>query len=332
MLSSQHETLSNAFNLVHNQTTMTRNLLAFFTLVVFMAFSGCEESDDFQLSQQKRIQQVLERFQKNEGISYQMFQILSERMTSDSLNALMALANSKEDFINVVARQTDNYFTEVVQGNLSAFDITTIPSPFSGEAEITLKLLASAENAGAVPFDAVSEYRMAVLEAIDVMKTNSHQELIFVQPSGALPSESVSLNFTKVEILATIPYNIILDLNLDDDQVADAIKEVFELQAIPPVVTALLLPAIQASRLKNTNDQPFNKAMNAWLEGPAAQAGSGLDRDIIRRIHATAYLAALHTILLDEYNGTNPDVALLSVLHASYRAVVIMTARELWME
>ena len=73
--------------------------------------------------------------------------------------------------------------------------------------------------------------------------------------------------------------------------------------------------------------------MKGWLDGPIAKALNGnLDRDIIRRVQAVSYLAALHTIILEDYEGTNEDIASLSTLHARYRSALIVATEALWDE
>lgn len=318
---------------------MKPNFLALFTLAGMIALSGCEESGDPVGSNEDITQEILDRLEKNEGISYQMFDLLNERMTSDSLEILKRNSDTQEIFINVVATQTDDYFYEVVEGGISEFDVTTIPTPFSGEAEITLKSLASTPVVpGTAPIDVVGEYSKVLLKRIEEKAKDGHKEWIIIEASGSTsgkskPTETLSLNFEKIKFMATIPHTIIMDLTLTDDQVLDAINDVLNANEIPPVAIGLLLPAVQKVREANASNEPFQDAMNAWLEGPIAQTLEGnLDRDIIRRIQATVYLAALHAIIRDEYVGTNPDMASLSVLHARYRAALIMGTKEVWVD
>lgn len=314
---------------------MKRNIFPLITMIGMIALSGCEESADPGLSEQKTIQQVLDRIEKNEGISDQIFGILSKRMPSDSLNELKKGAKDKAMFINLVARQTDDYFDEVVEGDISTFDIAKVPTPFSGEAEITLKGLASTQGVN----DVIGAYSKQLLATAKEQSAKGRDGWILIEPAAvpgikaadSEPVESLSLNFTKVEMMATIPHTIIMNLKLTDEEMLNEINDVLNANDIPPVAIGLLLPAVQKVREAATEEQPFDEAMNAWLNGPVTQAiGGGMNRDIIRRIHAAVYLAALHTILLDEYDGTTQDIASLSILHARYRAALIMGTNEVW--
>ena len=95
----------------------------------------------------------------------------------------------------------------------------------------------------------------------------------------------------------------------------------------------MLLPAIQKIREAGAteSDDQFGTSMKAWLDGPVEQAiNGGLNRDIIRRIHATVYLAGLHALITKEYSGTTVDNASLSILHARYRAALIAGSATVW--
>lgn len=317
---------------------MKRNIVLLFALATVITMSGCEESGDEELSEEARIQQVLDRFEKNESMSYQMFDVLAERMSPDSLKELKAEAAGKEMFINLIARQTEGYFDEVIEGS-SALDITTIPTPFSGEAEITLKGLVSVESSGAEPFDVIGEYSKKLLAIIKEQAASGRKDWVLIESDAvpgikgadSRPVESLSLNFTKIEMLVTLPQKIIMNLDLTDEQVLSEMNDILNANEIPPIAIGLLLPAVQKFRNADTEEQPFGDALNGWLNGPITQAiGGGMNRDIIRRVRTVVHLAALHTIILDGYKGTTPDIASLSVLHARYRAALILGAEVLW--
>jgi hypothetical protein len=318
---------------------MQRKILILLALGAVILLCGCNESDDLMDLNADALQRSLERLNRNENISYEMFGILSERMTSDSLNTLKANAATKAAFIDVVALQTKDYFKEVVEATASDFSVTTIPTPYAGEAEITLKALAQTESAGAAPFDFVSEYSDLVLKRIQEQAKKGKKEWVLINSLGSIgnngdtPTESVAFAFSKIEFLATVPHTIIMDLTLSDEEVLTEINDVLNANDIPPVAIALLVPAVQKVReAAGTKNQPFPTAMEAWLDGPITEAVSdhGLDRDIIRRIQAIVYLAAVHTLLLEEYNGSNEDTASLSILHARYRAALITATEALW--
>jgi len=323
---------------------MKRKILSMFTLVGAVLVSSCEKSVEPRVSEDELIQYALDRFEKNEGISYQMFEILTDRMTSDSLAILEKKALSKASFIDVVARQTDDYFLEVVEGGVSEFELNDngIPIPYSYKAESMLKNLASMPAAvGSSPNDVVDAYSNLILKQINEQAANGHKDWIIIESLRSTsttesdqPTESVALNYGKIKMMATIPHTIIMDMSLTDDQVLSTINDVLNSHQIPPVAIGLLLPAVQKIREANaTNDQPFRDSMKGWLDGPIAKALNGnLDRDIIRRVQAASYLAALHTIILDDYKGTNEDIASLSTLHARYRSAVIVATEALWDE
>jgi hypothetical protein len=311
---------------------MRKNTLTLFTVATLFSLCGCDDGTD--PSATDLTKRALDKIEKNENISVAMFNVLGTRMTGDSLQTLRLGSGSKEELVNILASQTEDYFSETVDESPVSFDVTTIPTPFSGEAEITLKLLAGkSADAGAAPVDVVDEYSKSILKKIKEQAANDHKEWILIQSLGtSLPSETMSLNFESIKFLATIPHQLFLDMQLSDDEVVAELRDILNENDIPPVAIALLLPAVQKfNETSSQSGSAFNDSMTAWLGGPVKQATSGgLDRDIIRRIHATVYLAALHSIILDSYDGTNVDTASLSVLHARYRASIIMSAAGLW--
>ena len=74
----------------------------FFTSIVMVGailFTGCEDAvETGGLTEAEITQQILDRIEKNEGISINMFQLASERITGDSLMLYKREASAKADF------------------------------------------------------------------------------------------------------------------------------------------------------------------------------------------------------------------------------------------
>ena len=225
-----------------------------FTLVGAVLLSSCEKSVEPQFSEDELIQYALDRFEKNEGISYQMFELLTDRMTSDSLAILEKKALSKADFIAVVARQTDDYFLEVVESGVSEFELKDngIPIPYSYKAESMLRDLASLPAAaGSSPNDVVDAYSSLILRQINEQADDGHKEWIPIESLRSAditdsnkPQAAIYLKYEDIKMMATIPHTIMMDMSLTDDQVLSTINDVLNSHQIPPVAIGLLLPAV----------------------------------------------------------------------------------------
>jgi hypothetical protein len=321
--------------IIKTQNNMKHMKLLLGLVAVLILFSRCEEQMETGLTDEAAERRTLDKIKKNQGISLGLFDVLGNRIGTDSLKRLIAVSKTTAEFIDLMSDQTENYFTDVVELNKTDFLIPAIPTPFMGEAEITLKaILSEEENAGAMPFDPVQAYSDLVLKRINEQAASDpHKEWILLESlheSGStprhMPAESMSLNFEKIKMLATIPHTVILNPELSDEEVLETLLEIMTSHDIPPVAIALLVPAVQKWKEESTSatSEPFDKGLLAWIDDTVAPATSGgLDRDIIRRIQATAYLAGLHTLTLPNYENKNQDLASLSILHARYRGGVI---------
>jgi len=315
----------------------TKLMLVVSTMVSFMV--SCEESSDPGLTTADLLQHTLDKIENNEGISYDLFKSL-DGLEADSIERLKAASKTKENFVSLMADETIDYFSDVVESNKGSFTITSIPTPFSGEAEITLKGLANQEQPSAPPFlDIPGDYSKVILKELEEQKASGRDKWIPIiafdggtSESKPLPTESVSLNYEKVKLLASL-HTIMMDPNLSDEETLQELDDILSTGNIPPVAVGMLLPAVQKVReaASTQSADPFNDALVQWLDGTVDPAiNGGLNRDIIRRIQATAYLAGVYTLLTPEYSDANQDIASLSVLHARYRATIIMAAEEWW--
>jgi hypothetical protein len=318
-----------------NNTTMKNSQFALGTMLAAFFLFSCEENLD--PSKSNKLEQLtLDRIEKNEGISYNLFSTLTEGFDAQALNDLKAASGTKAEFIAAIADQTKKYFPEVVEMSIGDFQIIEIPMPYSGEAEITLKALESRDELDSPPYlDFPGDYSNVILKEIETQTEDGHKDWIIIESyadgtaeAKPLPQETISLNYEKIKMLATVPHTVFMNMSLTDEQVLVTINEMLISHDIPPVAIGLLLPAVQKIRESaSTDTEPFGTALKTWHDGTVGEAiNGGLNRDIIRRVQATAFLAGLHTIVLKEYDNTNQDVASLSILHARFRAAVIGTA------
>jgi hypothetical protein len=300
---------------------------------------SCEESVEPILTAQEIEQKVLDKIEKNEGISYDLFRLLGEGVDAETINRLKVASETKEEFVNSMADESDDYFEAVVKMNISDFQITTIPTPYSN-AELSLRKFVSQEELNSMPYwDWETSYSNLILEEIEQQAADGHKEWIIVESfndgtseAKPLPTESMSLNYAKIKMLTSEIHKVFMNMSLTDEQVLVTINEIMYSHEIPPIAIALLVPAVQKVRdAAAANSEPFGDALKVYLDETVGEAiNGGLNRDIIRRIHAVAFLAGLHTIILPEYENTNQDVASLSIMHARYRAAIAGASGGVW--
>jgi len=319
---------------------MKHSHVALLTMVAAVFLFSCEESVEPTMTAQEMEQKVLDKIEKNEGISYDLFRVLGEGIDAETINRQLIASSTKEEFINNIADLSDDYFNEVVEMNISDFQIVTIPTPFSGTPELQIRKLAGQETQNALPYwDWETGYSSLILKEIEAQAAKGHKDWIIIESlhegtadPKSLPMERVSLNYDKMKMMATEIHKVYMNMSLTDEQVLVTINEMMISHGVPSTAVALLVPAVQKVRdAAAANSEPFGDALKVYLDETVGQAINGsLDRDIIRRIHAVSFLAGLHTILLPEYDNANQDLASLSIMHARYRAAIAGASGGVW--
>jgi hypothetical protein len=318
---------------------MKHSHLAFMTMVASVFQFSCGESVEPAMTAQEIEQRVLDKIEKNEGISYDLFRVLGEGIDPVEINRFKAASSTKEEFINMMADQSDDYFEQVVEMNISDYQITFIPTPFK-TVELKVRKLASLAESSSMPYwDWETSYSSLILEEIEKQAAGGRNEWVILNglddgtsEAKSLPTEKVSLNYAKIKMLVSEIHKVFMNLSLTDEQVLVTINEMMISHEIPPIAIGLLVPAVQKVREKAaSNSEPFGDALKAYLDETVSQAiNGGLNRDIIRRIQAVSFLAGLHTIILPEYDNANQDLASLSIMHARYRAAIAGASGGIW--
>jgi len=317
---------------------MKHSHVALLTMVAAVFQFSCEESVEPKMTAQEMEQKVLDKIEKNEGISYDLFHVLGEGVDAVTIGRLKIASSTQEEFVTSIATKSDDYFEEVVEKNMVDFQIKTIPMPYNGLAELQLRKFTSLEEQNGLPYWAWEvDYSNLILAEIQKQSAAGKKEWIIINSldegstHAKLANESVSLNFTKIEMLASKIPNVFMNMSLTDEQVLVTISEMMISHEVPPIAVALLVPAVQKVRDAATKSEPFGDALKVYLDGPVGTAiNGGLNRDIIRRIQAVGFLAGLHTIILPEYDNANQDLASLSIMHARYRATIAGASGGIW--
>jgi hypothetical protein len=313
--------------------------VALLTMVASVFQFSCEESPEPTVTAQEVEQKVLDKIEKNEGISYGLFQLLTDSVDAETISRFNAASATPGEFVTMMIAESENYFAKVVEMNKSDFQITTIPTPYKN-AESSLLQILSQEEQNELPYWPWElDYSSLIVKEIDAQVAAGRKEWIIVNSFDdgtseprQLAQETISLNYAKIKMMASEIHKVFTNMSLTDEQVLVTINEIMISHKIPPTAVALLVPAVQKVRdAAAANSEPFGDALKVYLDETVGQAiNGGLNRDIIRRIHALAFLAGLHTIILPEYDNANQDIASLSIMHARYRATIAGASGGIW--
>jgi hypothetical protein len=330
--------LSSYFNSQLNKQIMKYSHVALLTMVAAVFQFSCEESQEPNMAQIME-QKVLDKIEKNEGISYGLFQLLTDSLDAETITSFDAASGTQGEFVTLMTGESENYFAKVVEMNLSDFQIETIPTPYKS-AEPSLLQIVSQEEQNELPYWPWElDYSSLIVKEIETQAAAGRKEWIIINSFDdgtseprQLAQETISLNYEKIKVMAAELHKVFMNMSLTDEQVLVTINEIMISHKIPPTAVALLVPAVQKVRDAATaNSEPFGDALKVYLDETVGQAiNGGLNRDIIRRIHALAFLAGLHTIILPEYDNANQDIASLSIMHARYRATIAGASGGIW--
>lgn len=314
--------------------------------ILFIAFS-CNENDNLSPDNKPSDEEVLAltiaAIQNNSGI---FNEILEETIitVTDTVKRVKAKSKTREMFIENMDKLTGNIFIGATLPFVQDLQLSTVPQPFAGEAEITLKAIVN-QHYATTPVNAVlfKEYSDSIIDLIESMEKSGKDNRQLVQFYAGdlgnpviLPESKTTLNAEQLKFLAKTVYTVMDNSELTEEEKLKDIDKIINRMDLPPVAIALLLPAVQ--KFKETgsstaaSEEPMQLAISKWVDNSIPQPIQGaLDRDIIRRrcIMAT-FLAGLHTLATNDYRNTNQNEALLSLMHARYRAMLILTWNELW--
>jgi hypothetical protein len=151
------------------------------------------------------------------------------------------------------------------------------------------------------------------------------------RPMEDVPSESISLNFSKVEIVLQA-----LELGINSSApIEEALGEMANLviqSGVPPVAISLLLPAVQKAR-EAAQANKADEAFIQWAEEEIVPVVQGaLDRDLIRRKVFWEDMGALYAVLLQKYPRENQREAAYALMKDRFDSRVMALVMEYWNE
>jgi hypothetical protein len=311
-------------------------------LVIFIIFS-CNENDNPApglIPEDKAIALAIDEMIENTAILADLLDETSS-VIEDSVKRIKAKSKTKTAFINNMDILTKDVFKNVIAQHQQKLQLSTTPQPFSGEAEITLKsIVSSAGAAAASPSDINDDYSKAIaalIESSSKAGVDSRRVLKSYRMNDGntrqLSAENTDLSAEQLKSLAGNLYKTIESDEYTETKRMEEIGKIINRYDLPPVAIALLLPAVQkAQEAAGTAKDETNLAIYNWIDNTIPQPIQGaLDRDLIRRkAYALTFLAGLHMLASDNYQNTSQHDASLSILHARYRATLLLTWDELW--
>jgi hypothetical protein len=298
-----------------------------FSMSMVLALVSCESDPGVQLDPQEL---SLNEIDKNHAILVDAYAALNESLSKEAIFYIRKNGSTQAEFMASMYDKANEAFEKVLVkkfGEQAAVDYYIKIDGVNGESKGKLIDLLIQENAAGAFVSDVEQRLKNKSSSVDTWFI--FKKLVTKGQARDMPLESISLNFTKVEAAIDVAANF-LDLTLSDTELAEVMKDVFELQQMPPVAIALLLPAIQKSR------EP-SKAMEAeemylkWIEEEVIPTTSGgLDRDIIRRKAFFEYLGALDLIISENYENENQLGASIAILKARYDFKLLSLWADYW--
>ena len=305
---------------------MKQTKIVFILALIIGLVSGCESDNQ---NSEESTDQILERIENNYNLSYNLFEKLQLEISPDSIIELREASATKNIFIENIDNVSIEIFPNEVEVISSSLVLDYIPMPFGGDAKELLKVNLNNDE----PFiDVVDEYSEAVLSLAEQQNSASdgHKEWVILQSNATGQDlENISFNFEEVSNLIALHLTL-MNPNFSDEEITEQIDEFLSENETSAILVGLLLPAIQPPRDPSLGT-PFETALTDWLDANVNPAiPGGMNSNITRKIQAIVYLAGLHTLILEDFPNNNVDMVSLSVLHARYRAAILMSASEMW--
>lgn len=313
------------------------------TLIIILIIFSCNENENPApglISEDKAIALAIDEMIANTSILADLLEETSS-VIEDSVKRIKAKSKTKTSFINNMDILTKDVFKNVIAQHQQKLKLSISPQPFSGEAEITLKsIMSAADAASASPPDINSDYSTAIASLIESSAKagiNSHRVLkSYMMNDGntrPLSADNTDISTEQLKSLAGNLYKTIESDEYSETKRMEELGKIINRYDLPPVAIALLLPAVQkAQEAAGTAKDETNLAIYNWIDNTIPQPIQGaLDRDLIRRkAYALTFLAGLHMLASDNYQNASQHDASLSILHAKYRATLLLTWNEIW--
>jgi hypothetical protein len=309
---------------------MKRSELMYLWLALTLVFFACE-SDPGVAPERDPVKLALSEVNKNHQILVDAYKALSEAIPAEAIIQCRKAGGDRAEFMKLLFEKSNEAFEKVLVNHLgqeAAADYYLKIDGVEGEAmEKNMELL-MAENSTDGFKNEVGKRLKEKSSSVDTWYI--FKKLEMEGQADHMPSESFSLNFSKIEFSMDLA-DILLDLGLSDQERTKALEDAFITGQTSPVLIALLLPAVQKVREAAAKANEAEDMYLKWLEEEVIPTTSGgLDRDIIRRKCFFEYLGALDLVISQNYNNDNQLGASIAILKARFDFRLLSLWSDFW--
>jgi hypothetical protein len=303
-----------------------KNLFLF--LSVAWLVMACES--DLDLSERDPEKLAISEVNKNHEILVDAYTALATAIPAEEITAVRNASGNKAEFVRAMYQKSDEVFKDVLVNRLGeeAVDYYLEIKGIKGavfEENLEIMLM---ENSTDVFKSEVNKRLKAKSSSFDTW--NIFKQLKFADGrSEPMPTESVAFAFSKIEFAVDLS-DVLLDLSLSDAERTKAIGDAIASGQTPPVLAALLLPAVQKVKETAMATEAEEKYL-LWMDEEVTPTTSGgLDRDIIRRTVFYEYLGALDLFIGQEYNNEDQFSASVALMKARYDFKLLSLWADYW--
>lgn len=287
------------------------------SMALVLVFCSCESDPEVKLDEQAIVERALIEIDKNHEILVAAYKGVAQTVTKEAILTCRKSSGDKSEYLDKMFAMSHDAFAKAVtqeHGEAAVDYFLKIP-PIEGESLKELKELFLTK-------DPVEAYRSAVLARLKKKSADTERwfimkNLVLSNESHSAPAEQFSLNYEEIKS-ATELADILLDMELSEEECAQALIDAITTDPLPPVAIGLLLPAVQKVR-EAANSPKAEELYLEWLDTEVTPTvGGGLDRDIIRRKAFFEYLGGLDLVISQDFKHDNQVEASIAIMKARY--------------
>jgi len=318
--------------------TFLKNLVYLFAFITLVFASSCQDDTETPINPTDPEEALVAQLELDiEQLELSVGK-LNQGLGSAKVYDLIGKAPTKEAFIEAIIDESHSIFVAHANTDQQHKDwINLLTDSQTGQAMTQadyMKKVALSGNSD--PLATMAELSLELLNkkkgsspnGIVISKWQPTQEATPV--SLSFPNDALELLIKKMEELGNA------QSDREEEMLLDDIVKILDDSDAEPIIIGLLLPAVQkvreAAGKGQTKELPESGFVDWYggIVGPTV--GGGLDRDIIRRVQATAMLGSIHRAMSNGYDSSDPRKAQFQLYHAQYIAAVAAVGNALYVD